>query len=307
MSRSIRHTDERTDTALTVRPSQQPQEQEGGRNRKPPSLLTIGLSVMGFLVVVGVIAALWPRGAPLPQPQPTALVAAVVSTAIPTGIATPVPTVTPVPASPTPNCPSIAPYVNIILAHEQAGRWNDAATTAEGALEVSGLCDSDRRTLTQHAITSGMKELYTHPFRPLDRTDQQQVVDRYLALKQRAHDANVAIDTPLQVASNAYAISQFHLTRVAIEEALKDGSFRPELDRDITRLYVSALYGLGKWYTTADSNNPLYQEGLRWLEASRRVSSKYQIGDGEAAMLLSQLRSPLFGEKIEPASTPLLP
>jgi hypothetical protein len=276
-----------------VAPVTQAATREGAQS-KPFSAMTIALSLGGALVAIVLAVALWPKGSPPTAAQPTPQIAAVVKTA------------TAIPASPTPVCPPIAPYIAVITAYEQSGRWGEAATSAEGALSVAGLCDIDRKTLTHYAVSSGLKELSTQAFTPRDTAGQQRMVDRYLALKQRAHDAGVSIDTPLQVAATAFASSQFGLARVAIEEAITDGSFKPETDRDITKLYISTLYGLGKWYTTADKSDPLYTEGLRWLVASDKVAVKYQTGQSEAAMLLSQLGYPDKATWPQPATTPLL-
>ncbi len=276
-----------------VAPVSQTATQEGAQS-KPFSRVTIMLPLGGALVAIVLAFVLWPKEQPPTAAQPTQQIAAGVTTA------------TAIPATPTPVCPPITPYIAVITAYEQAGRWGEAATSAEGALSVAGLCDVDRKTLTRYAVSGGLKELYTHVFKPRDTAGQQRMVDRYLSLKQRAQDAGIPIDTPLQVAATAFASSQFQLARVAIEEAVTDGSFKPETDRDITKLYVSTLYGIGKWYTTADKSDLLYTEGLGWLVASDKVAVKYQTGQSEAAMLLSQLGYPDKATWPQPATSPLL-
>jgi hypothetical protein len=271
------------------------------RTRPKQSLPIIAL--IGAAAVIGIIATIGLRGSSSQTPQPaTWAPVAIEATAPPTSV----PTITPVPATPIPVCPSIEPYVAIIQGLEQAGEWGKAADEAEDALSLPSLCDPDRKTLIRYAVSDGLKDLYAQPFKPLDRHQQQAMIDRYLSFKQRAHDAGVPIDTPLQVASRAFPSSQFHLSRVALEEALKDRSFKPETNRDITKNYVSTLFGLGKWYTSNPAQMEIYQEGLAWLVASDQVAVKYQTGQSEAAALLKELGYPDKGKWPQAASTPLL-
>jgi hypothetical protein len=272
-------------------PEPQPATQGAPPQVKRLSATTLGLVVGGSLIALVATIVLWPRETP----------AAPVTTVLPS----PPLVATVIPATPTPSCASADPYLRSITAHEQAGRWKEATDAAEGALAISELCDADRRSLTHYAVSDGLKDLSTQVFEPLDREGQQRMVDRYLALKQRAQDANVPIDTPLQVAATAYGSSQFQLARVAIEEALTDGSFHPEIDRDITKMYISTMFGLGKWYTTAELGTPLYTEGLRWLSASGHLAEQYKTGQGDAAMLLTQLGYRDISKWPAHAATPL--
>jgi hypothetical protein len=213
---------------------------------------------------------------------------------------------TTVPAPPTPSCMAATNYVEIITRQERANRWEDAVATADTGLADTRLCPSERKLLTARAVDDGLKVLYNKPFDPLDVAAQQQEIDRYLSLRQRARDALVSFDTPLQVAGQAYQISQFPLARVAIEEAFAAGDYRPEVDRATTRLYISTLYNLGSWYTHAPAGNALYEQGLGWLAASHQLAVKYQTGQGEAAMLLRQLVGQEEAHWPAPGRTPLL-
>src|SRR6266508_338614 len=153
MSRSIRHDDERTDNPLVVRPNQQPLNEER-REAKTPSSSNRTL-IVGAVVVValGIAALLWSRGTPPSTSQPISQPVAIVVTAVPTAASTATPErPTSVLPTATPNEPSITAYINIILAQEQVSRWGEAATTAEGALALPDLRDSDRKVLTQHAV-----------------------------------------------------------------------------------------------------------------------------------------------------------
>jgi hypothetical protein len=239
--------------------------------------------------------------------------AATAPTAVPVatiGAATaPAPTVqpSPVPVTATPSGPDVRAYVDIVEEHIKAGRYREAVTTAEAALSINGVRAEDQRVLTGYIVSAGLKDIYTQPSRPLDRDGQQQLVDRYLSLVERAKGGGVPIDTPLQVAASAYAASQFPLTRVALEQAIAEGSFDPTTDRDTVRLYASALYGLGKWYTTAEVGSPLYEEGLRWLVTSDVVADRYETGQSEAESLLGQLGYTKRSEWPTPMVTPLVP
>jgi hypothetical protein len=267
--------------------------EKGGRT-SAPSPLPFVLAGGAALLVVVLLFALWPRPTPAVTVTPTAMVATV---AAPTAL----------PPAPTPSGPDITSYVNIIEASMRAGRYRETATTAEAALRVEGLRDADRRVLTGYIVTAGMKDIYTQPSRPLDRNGQQHLVDTYLSLLERAKGAGVMIDTPLQVATSAFASSQFPLARVALEQAVADRSFTPSTERDMVRLYVSTLYGLGAWYTTAEQNTAVYEEGVRWLVTSDRIADFYETGQSEAEAKLAGLG---YGDPATwPNSfeTPLLP
>ena len=294
MKCSRRQDDARLPATIGEGAEQSTQERENTSGSPLGSV--IGLGAVALVVLIA--ALVWPRGE-----QARASTA----TAVPTTMAPTIVPATAVPPTSTPSGPDIAPYVALIEAHISGGRYREAVTTAEGALTIAGLRADDRTTLTRYVITSGMKELFTQPFNPTDRAQHQRMVNTYLSLRARSAGAGVAIDTPLQVASTAFASSQFQLARVALEEALEEGSFTPEIDRDVTRTYVSTLYGLGKWYTTAEQETPLYEEGLRWLVASERVALKYKTGQSEAAMLLAELVSTDEAHWPSPAAVPLLP
>jgi hypothetical protein len=267
--------------------------EKGGRPQAPSPLpfVMAGCAV----VLVGVLLfAFWPRPAPPVAMAPTM---------VPMTAASP----TAIPPPPTPSGPDITSYVDLIEASMRAGRYREAATTAEAALRVEGLRDADRRVLTGYIVTAGMKDIYTQPSRPLDRDGQQHLVDTYLSLVERAKGAGVAIDTPLQVATSAFASSQFPLARVALEQAVADGSFTPSTERDTVKLYVSTLYGLGAWYTTAQEDSPLYKEGIRWLVTSDRVADFYETGQSEAEAKLGEAGLTDPATWPTPFETPLLP
>jgi hypothetical protein len=281
----------------------------------PARTLPVVPIVMAVLVVLVLVGVVFARSSVEAEAvEPTALPLSPVPTTTPTDtpLPTAVPTATPLPATVTPAYPDITSHLAIITAHEEAGRWSDAAAAAEAALLIPALRDEDRRVLTSHVVLSGMRALSSEPFKPLDRAQHQEMVDTYLSLRGRARGANVAIETPLQVATWAYGSSQLQLARVSLEEAMKDGSWDPEINRDLTRRYVDTLFGLGRWYTTAERGSPLFNEGIGWLAASKAVAERYETGQSDAARLLEQFepkstfRSPHWTTPV-PASTPLLP
>lgn len=302
---SIRPTDQPKSNAPIVPSTIPVGTQQGGRaSSSSPRSSHTPIYVAGAISIIGIlIAVLWPRGSEPPTVQPTTQPVLAVATTVPSATLVP----TSIPVTPTPTGPDIAPYLALIDVGDGGGQWSEAAHMAEAALGLSGLRDEDRRLLTQYAITYGLKAVYTEPFRPLDIAQHQRMVDTYLALKKRAKDANIPIDTPLQVASTAYASSQFQLARVALEEALKEESWQPDTDRDITKRYVSTLFGLGQWYVTAPANSPIYQDGLRWLVTSNAVAVKYQTGQSEAFFLLEQKVGPGRWTTITPQASLLLP
>jgi hypothetical protein len=278
----------------------QPPEPVVRRAATPPAIfVVVGVGLVALCVALSAVVV--SRVGTREATEPTALPQPVMALVQPTAA---VPT-TP-PATPTPSCTAATSYMEIITRQEQANRWEEAVATAETGLADTRLCSSDRKLFTARAVVDGLRVLYTKPFDPLDVAAQQQEVDRYLALRQRAHDAQVSFDTPLQVAGQAYQIGQFPLVRVAIEQALADGDYHPEVDRAMTRMYISTLYNMGSWYTQAPAGSALYQQGLACLAASHQLAVKYQTGQGEAAMLLRQLVSQQESGWPAPAQTPLL-
>jgi hypothetical protein len=187
------------------------------------------------------------------------------------------------------------------------GEYQAATTTAEGVLAVSGLTAEQRRIITGYIVIAGMKEIENAPFEPLDQLQHQTLVDKYLSLRERAKDTGLTLDSPLEVARRAHTASQFPLARVAIEEALKDGLFNPAADRAVTRLYASALYGMGTWYATAPKDSPLYAEGIRWLVTSDAIADYHKTGQSEAEVRLSRLGYTYRLQWPPRFDTPLLP
>lgn len=184
--------------------------------------------------------------------------------------------------TPTPDCTAAPNYLDIITRQEQDGDWAAAASTAETALRLPHLCVEDKRALTTKAIAAGLQVLYSEGFAPLDVVAQQRAIDRYLQLKARARQAGVDFPTSLQVAQQAYQIGQFPLAKLAIEQSLAEGEFKPELNRSVVRQYVSTLYNLGAWYTTASTDSELYQQGLQSWAASQAVAEAFCTGQAEA-------------------------
>jgi len=277
--------DERKDAWIAT--AQRPQK----TTQDTPPQSSTPLFALGTLGVVALVVFLvWPRGGEAAVVSPTPLPVTAIPTAVPTAV-------------PTPAGPDLASQVALIEALIGKGDYQTAIATAEGALAVPGIREEQRRVLTGYIVTAGLKDIESTPFEPLDRTQHQHLVDTYLSLVERAKGAGITLDTPLEVARRAQASSQFPLAKVAIETALESGAFNPTTDRDVTRLYVSTLYGLGKWYTTAQKGSPLYEEGLRALVASDMIADRYKTGQSEAEALFAQSG---VSERPAPLSTPLL-
>jgi hypothetical protein len=260
--------------------------QRGGGSPQEPPVPPLAIGIGAFVLVVAfLVFFLLPRGEAEPiKPTPVPVQ--------PTAVSTPVPVVSP-----------IATYVDICEQHISRGRYQDCVNTAEAGLEQPNLSEADRRVLVGYIVSSGMKDLYTQPFQPLDRKQHQQMVDTYLSLVKRAQDAGVAIDSPLQVASYAHASSHFQLARVAIEQAYQQGQFDPSIDRDVTGLYVSVLHGIGHYYTQSEWGSPLFEEGLQALVASDYIADDYQTGRSEAEVLLNKL---IGSDWPQPMDSPLI-
>ncbi len=219
---------------------------------------------------------------------------------------TPLPSPTVVAPTPIPPNTQVNSYIALVVAAIGKGHYQQAITLAETALALPDVSAQDRHLLTEYLVSAGLKDIYAQPSYPANRDHQQALVDQYLSLAERAKGAGVSIDAPLEVATHAFASSQFALARVTLERALVDGAFDPSLDRDVTRMYVSTLFGLGKWYTTLAPNSPEYSEGVRWLVTSHAVAMRYQTGQSDAEALLIQLGYTTSEHWPSPLDTPLL-
>lgn len=273
------------------------------RSHNLPSIFGISIGiVVAASLIIRLLLALPNSGGSFP-PAPTAVFSGV----IPNAAAATIPTSVPVPTATAPMCTSAQGYLTIIVAQEATGDYPGAASTADSALRITGLCPNDQTALKQKAVSVGISALYTAPFSdPLDIAAQQRLVDRYEMLRSQAEENSISRDTDLQIARRAFAISQFLLAKTALDNAYAAGQFHPAVDRDITHLYVSSCYGLGMWYSTATKGSALYHEGLAWLATSHVLSVKYHTGQGEAASKLTELVSPTEAHWPAPAATPLL-
>jgi hypothetical protein len=259
------------------------------------------LGIAGISLVKGRNTAV-----PTPPPQPTIAVA----TSIPV-VAAPlretvviVATLTPVP---TPGCISTLSELASLDSLIQQAKYEQATAKAEDALNIHGLCHNEIQLLTSRAVLAGLYALYNQEFDPLDAKAHQAAVDTFLRLRERARLAGIAFPASLlQVANEARRISQHRLTITAIELAFSEGEFNPELDREVTRLYISGLYGLGYWYTKAEQGSELYSEGLSYLIASHQLAVKFKTGQAEAGNLLRQLSGNDEARWLAPYLSPLL-
>ena len=232
-----------------------------------------------------------------PVQTPTVVLEASQVPAVAAGVPGPSPTA-------TATCISGQPYLALVTSLVERGDWSGAARAAEASVDVPGLCAEDRRKLTEQAATTGVKALSQAPFpNRWDAALEQELVDRYHALRARAHGAGVGLDTPLQVAQAAYTHSHFLLAKTTIEEALEQGAFKPALHRDVTQLYISTLYGLCFWMTAVPQDAELYEQGLAYCGASQQLAVGFCTGQGEAATRLDELLG--TGTRPRPSRTPL--
>jgi hypothetical protein len=259
--------------------------------------------IVGGVLLLGVVLMVAVRGREaVPPPAPFAAVATAAPPATVLSVReTIIVTATPVPS---PACVSGQSQLAIIEALAQRGEWREAADTAETTLTTSDLCPADRPLLTHKALTNGLKALYTEPveLEPYNRDHQQEQVDRWLRYTERARLAGVNFPSPLIVAREATTTSHHRLAVAAVEVALADREFNPALDRDITKLYISALYGVCYWQIKDPAHSEIYTEGLSYCVASQHLAVVFKTGQGEAAMLLRQLLSD--GETAWPSPYP---
>jgi hypothetical protein len=211
---------------------------------------------------------------------------------------------TPQPVVIPPTCRSGAEYLDAILLHEQHGRWEHAASTAELALRTPNLCPEDKEALAQKAIAAGLEALFATKLPPyIDIAAHQQLVDQYHSLKRQAAASSILFPTTIQSATRAYSVGQFLLAKTAFEEAFVAGEFSPA-DQALVQQYTATLFNLGQHWATAGPNTR--DEGLALLVASHRVDVAYQVGSGAA---WGELRLQLGEDEAtwpKPAATPLL-
>lgn len=291
---------------ILARPARlvEPHDGSATPTMSPPHRLATVTGSVAAAIFVGLLVVLWAGSRPLAAQRETATATTipVVQTVIVERVIAPASVTTPTPTI----CTPASSYLDIITRQEQAGDYASAVATAETALSVSDLCREAIKPLTARLVAIGLKALYTEPVAPLDQAGQQRQVDRYLSLRQRAHDAHADFASDVQIAIEANSRSQHRLCLVALDNAFADGSFRPTVQRDLTHLYVSCLYGLGSWYTSAGHASELYVQGLAWLSASHRVAVAYCTGQAEAATRLRELIGADESGWPTPADTPLL-
>lgn len=208
-------------------------------------------------------------------------------------------------ATPTPApTPCVSGQSQLAILEEQArvGKWQEATDTAETALAVQGLCGDERALFQRKAIFYGLDALYAEPvvLEPFDRTAQQAQVDRYLKLREQARLLGIAFPSALEVARQANASSHHRLTIAALELALTEHEFNPSIDRDVTKLYISALYGVCYWQTKDTNRRDLYAEGLAYCTTSYRLAVLFKTGQAEAFTLLTTL----LGQNLDALPSP---
>lgn len=270
-----------------------------------------GIGLVAFVVLI--ILALRPLLVPQQSSAASGItvaptVAIVPTVPVVTVIATP--TVLPATATPaatsTPVCVSAQSQLVLVEDLERKSAWKQAAATADAALDLPALCPDARQALTQRAVTNRLNLLIYEPSPLSDRAAQQQSIDAYLALRRRAVAAQVDFPSPVALAKQAYATSQFLLSITALEQAYIEHTFHPERDTDATHLYISALYNVGYFETQAGAGSATYSEGLSFLRASHQLALLYGTGQREAGDVLTQIVGPDETTWPPPYASPLL-
>jgi hypothetical protein len=234
--------------------------------------MLIGFIVAG-LVCLGVVILAVGRPGPATPPGPAA--------------ATPIVAAAPAMEATTPECPSVASFLDVIASYERQARWGLAASTAQTALRAPGLCDADRTALGQKLVTLSREALFEQPPAPEDAPGQRRVATAYADLKTLASQYGVRPPAPLPIARSAYDNRLFLLATVAYADALTNGDSSAE-DRDVVRADYAAQYNLGRiWAQRSDVVQR--QEGLARLATACRIDERNQLGSGEACHQLQVL------------------
>ena len=240
-----------------------------------------------------------------------ALGALLVNASRPSPSPPPTPVTAPVLATATPNCPSVASFVDVVTSYERQARWGLAASTAQTALRTPGLCEQDRVPLGQKVVALSQEALFEQPPLPEDAPGQRRVAMAYADLKTLAAQYGLQAPAPLAIAQSAYDNRLFLLATVAYGDAFQNGDSSAQ-DRTVVRADYAAQYNLGHiWAQRADSAQR--QEGLARLATACRISEQNQLSSPEACNELHTLAGPrtrwpaLFADPLTgtpPAATP---
>lgn len=187
-----------------------------------------------------------------------------------------------------PSCATAATWIETISVQEKAGKWAIAADNAQTALTTDNLCEGDRLTLANMAVSDMLQGLSATAINSADLSAQQTAVDSYENIKRFAKEQGVGVPkSPYQVAEAASVAGQFLLAKLAFEEALAQGDVAT-IDQSQARFYHSILYNLGWWWPRAKSGNK-FQDGLALLSAADQVDRRWKLSIGLAGAELRQL------------------
>jgi hypothetical protein len=269
--------------AAPSRPAPTPVERPTPPSVNQPSRITL---VAGTLVVAGIVLL---TGLVLSASRSTpSSPAEAAPTSVPT--AAPAPIVAAAPLEPTPACPSIAAYLDVITSYERQARWTLAATTAQTAMRTPALCAADRAILGQKLISLSREALFEQPPAPEDAPGQRRVASAYADLKILARQYEVQVPAPLPIAQSAYDNRLFLLATDAYSDALTSGDASRQ-DRDVVRADYASQYNLGSiWAQRSDPHQR--QEGLARLATACRIDERNQLNSGDACATLQRLVGP---------------
>jgi hypothetical protein len=238
-------------------------------------MVAAALILCGIVLIAGLIVS-----ASRPSPSVTVEASA---TSVPIAVSAPV-------AAPTPACPSVAAYVDVITAYERQARWTLAATTAQTAMRTPALCAADRAILGQKLVSLSREALFEQPPTPEDAPGQRRVASAYADLKTLARQYAVQVPAPLPIAQSAYDNRLFLLATDAFSDALTNGDASRQ-DREVVRADYAAQYNLGSvWAQRSDPGQR--QEGLARLATACRIDERNQLNSGDACAALQRLVGP---------------
>lgn len=187
-------------------------------------------------------------------------------------------------------CPSVASFLDVMTSYERQARWGLAASTAQTALHTPDLCDADRTSLGQKAVTLGREALFEQPPAPEDVPGQRRVATAYADLKVLATQYQQPQPAPLAIAQSAYDYRLFLLATVAYADAFANGDSSAQ-DREVVRADYSAQYNLGLiWSRRTDGLQR--QEGLARLATACQIDERQQLNSREACNQLLTLVGP---------------
>jgi hypothetical protein len=211
----------------------------------------------------------------------------------------------PRPAPPRP-CVHAAQWIAPVSAMAQAGRYDTAMQVASTALASDPrLCATDRTALEHSVVADGLQALLNLPYDPHDAAGQELALTRLHQIQTSAALYHVGLPlTDRQLASAAYRVGEFLVSKDMLDAALQDGQATPD-DASLVQLYASSAYNAGVIMASWGDQRQRREGESLWV-LSAIVSQCDHLADRSA---LAELRRQGYSDPRswpQPTASPLL-